>query len=181
MADQRDVLFRELYDEHFARVTGYLTRIGVPRDEACEIAQDAFMRVYEHMGNVRGSLAVYAYTTARNLAHNRYRDLHAQKRGGINVSLDGIDPAASAPSAEAAVIEQEQRARTRFAIAALPKGMQQALLLRLQGKTYKEIATVLAITVDAVKSRIHDATGRLRQRLGEQAPGSDDLENDRDG
>lgn len=181
MTGERDESFRSLYDDHFDRVVGYLIRIGVPRDEAREIAQDAFMRVYERMENVRGSPVVYLYTTARNLAWNRHRDAHALKRGGVRVSLDGIDPASRAPSAESVLVERERKDRIRFAIGTLPKGMQQALLLRLDGRAYKDIATVLGITIDAVKSRIHDAKVRLREQLGEEPPGTDDPESDGDG
>lgn len=99
MTQEREERLRTLYDDHFDRVIGYLMRIGVPRDDAREIAQDAFMRIYENMDRVSGSPVVYLYTSARNLARNRLRDAHALKRYGISVSLDS-DLASQAPSAE---------------------------------------------------------------------------------
>ncbi|HEX8153632.1 MAG TPA: RNA polymerase sigma factor [Thermoanaerobaculia bacterium] len=181
MTGERDEDFRVLYKDHFNRVVGYLTRLGVPRDEAPEIAQDAFMRVYESMGRIRESPAVYLYTAARNLARNKYRDDHALKRDGVSVSLDGVEPASETPSAETVLVHREKRARFRAAIAELPVGMRQALLLRLEEHSYKEIGTILGINMEAVKSRIHDARVRLQQRLGEEPPSGDDPGSQRDG
>jgi RNA polymerase sigma-70 factor (ECF subfamily) len=175
-----DDLFRSLYDEHYDRVVGFLVRMGVAREDAREIAQDAYMRVYSNMSSVRQPAALL-YTTARNLALNRHRDAHTQKRNVVSVPLDDANPVAGTPTAEDRVIREEQRAQLAKAIGELPKGTRQALLLRLKGLSYKEIAEVLGISVNGVKSRIHDAKVRLREQLGDEPPGTGEPENDGDG
>ena len=52
------------------------------------------------------------------------------------------------------------------AAAELPEGQKQCLGLWLGGFKYDEVAAVLGLTVDAVKSRLRDAKKQLRVRLG---------------
>ena len=63
--------------------------------------------------------------------------------------------------------EALRKQRLRDAIIALTPGQRECIQLRLDDFTYEEIAKVLRISVDAVKSRLRDAKKILRERLGD--------------
>jgi len=168
----RDEHFHELYGTYYQSVVRFFIRMGFTPDESREFAQDTFARVYEHMDGVQaGALVAYLWTTARNIGINAIRDRRAGKREGKNVS---IDDAGEVPSRgrlpDAVVIRRETQERIRQAITRLPPASQQALTLWIEGRTYAEIATILGMTLNAVRSRIRDAKKRLRELLGDDVP-----------
>ena len=100
----------------------------------------------------------------------KLRDQKTAKRNAKIVEID--DPEVSELSAPAELDyaerqQQEMRRNSLYQAAAeLPEGQRQCLGLWLGGFKYDEIAGVLGITVDAVKSRLRDAKRQLRARLG---------------
>ena len=53
-ARHQDERFSDLYDRYYRRVVAFLVRFGVAPDDASDLAQDVFVRVYEHMDDYRG-------------------------------------------------------------------------------------------------------------------------------
>ncbi|HEV7765839.1 MAG TPA: RNA polymerase sigma factor [Thermoanaerobaculia bacterium] len=175
--EENEERFRDLYDRYYRSVVSFLIRHGMARDEARDLAQDVFVRVYEHMDAYRGeSEWKFLEVTARRLALNHFRARQTQKRGGVEVPLDAIPEARTAiPSAELGLAEREERdvrrKRLHAAISELPASEQKCLLLWLRESTYSEIQRILGISMDAVKSRLHDARKRLRERLAAEPVG----------
>lgn len=169
-------LFRSLYGRHYARMLRYFRRVFRVSDaDAEELAQESFLRFYRAMHEYRGE-AEWALleTIARNVGFNRVRSQATIKRGAVRPeSLNGAessrrDPAAAQTHPVDRMITAERTAHLRQAIAELPKGQRQCVQLRLQDLSYDEIARMLKISVDAVKSRLRDATRQLRERLGDE-------------
>ncbi|HXO22485.1 MAG TPA: RNA polymerase sigma factor [Thermoanaerobaculia bacterium] len=190
--------FRLLYETYYRSAVGYVVGLGFTREEARDLAQEAFMRVFRAMSTFRGGgpEAEWAFvrTTVRNVVLNEIR---SRSRRGRTVSLETFpvepdllpkDPWTDGPPAtpETDLVAEQEAARRkqwlREAIAELPESFRGALLLRLGGLTYQQIAKAMGITVDAVKARLREAKKRLRERLGEEptgldwpaAPGEDD-------
>lgn len=172
-----DDRFRTLYQRYYWRVVRFYVRaFRFSEEDAEELAQDAFIRFYEAMADYRGE-AEWAFfeTIARNVAFNRIRAGHAQKRNAKTVGIDDPDFARFEPAADTgpdlADRQQEAIRRKRLyeEIARLPRGQRECLQLWLDDFKYEEIATALRITMDAVKSRIRDAKKLLRERLGDDA------------
>ncbi len=180
-----------LYRRHYRDVVGYLVRLGFPFEDAREMAQDVFIRVYSSMGNFReGSAWSFLKKTARNFAANTIRDQKTLKRFALKVSLESesLPPLSESvaqdlwsgqvpPTPEDDLIEREERERRsrrlRTAIEELPDIIRRCLLLLLGGLKYREIQKVEGITMDAVRSRLNDARNRLRKRLKEEPEGLD--------
>jgi len=171
----RDELFDTLYRKTFGRVYRFFRGFGIADDEAQDLAQDTFTRIYESFDRYRGE-AIWGYveTTARNVLSNWVRARKTAKRSAPTVEIDdpeiSIDPPAP-PEPDYADREEQalRRKRLRQAIARLSEGQQQCLALRVRGYKYNEIATILRISIDAVKSRLRDAKKELRARLGEES------------
>ena len=179
MASDQNLRFESLFQRFYRRVVAFLMHLGFSLDDARDLAQETFLRVYKNMDAYRGE-AEWAFlrTTAHNLAKNRIRDNSAQKRKVTRVTIeeiaDPIDPAPP-PDEVMAVREETARFRDRYAAAvASLSGMQrECFLLRHQGYSYDEIAAVLRIPVNSVKSRLHDAKKRLKEVLGAEPQGID--------
>lgn len=179
--------FRDLFDRYYRPVFAYFVRCGFSRDESKELTQETFLRVFRRMDQYRGDAEWgFLQVTARNLAANEIRSRRAQKRAAVEVSLEELpylpdslarDPWTSQapPSPEDDLVEREEaanrRRRLREAMAELPEGIRACLLLRLSGLKYRHIQQRLDISMDAVKSRLHEARIRLRALLAEEPEG----------
>jgi RNA polymerase sigma factor (sigma-70 family) len=125
--------------------------------EAEEIAQEAMTRVYERWDRVGNmdSPAGYAYRTALNLQRKRIRRLAVRaKRRFIAIRVEDFGP------------EAADRHDVRRALAALPEGQREALILVdwLDMDT-QEAGDVLGIKPASVRVRLHRARSSLRDAL----------------
>jgi len=165
--------FKFLYQKYYRRVVRfYLQAFRLSEEDAEELAQEAFLRFYEAMDEYRGD-AEWAFfeTIARNVAFNKIRSQKTKKRSAKLVDLDNDHfsklPAPGEPDLADRQHDELQRRRLRDAIAQLPQGQRETIQLWLDQFKYDEIAKVLQVSVDAVKSRLRDAKKTLRDRLGD--------------
>ena len=162
--------FRPLYQKHYRRVVGFFKRaFHLSEEDSQDLAQETFTRVFEGLDEYRGD-AEWAYLEeiARNVAYNKIRSQNTMKRSGRVVDLDDPDIHHQMPvTRELDYVDREQKARMYEEIERLAPGQRQVVTLFLQGFKYHEIARVLRITPDAVKSRLRDARKTLRERLGD--------------
>jgi RNA polymerase sigma-70 factor (ECF subfamily) len=143
------------------------------REEAWDVAQEAFVKAWQALPSFRGQSAFYTwlFRIVVNVATDRVRQRAARGRA---FGTDPVpeeewerampDPAAGpGESAERA----EERARIRKALDALPQHHRAIIMLSdLEGLSYREIAEVLDIPMGTVMSRLHNARKRLRRVLG---------------
>lgn len=170
----RDELFAGMFDRHYARMVRYLRGYNVPTEDARDLAQEVFARFYQRIEQYRGEAEWgFLEKIARNLLSNWWRDRSALKRTAHLVHIDDPEfenePRAETPDYAERLDSARNRKLLHDAIAALPAGQQHCLHLWLDGFKFKEIAEVLRITLDAVKSRLRDARRTLIDRLGDQA------------
>ena len=175
---ERDERFKALYQKYYWRVVRFYVRaFRFAEEDAEELAQEAFLRFYEAMGEYRGD-AEWAFfeSIARNVAYNRIRSGKTQKRNARTIDIDDPELAGNEPPApqEPDYAERQEAARRRKrlydAISELPPGQRECVQLWLDDFKYDEIATVLRMSMDAVKSRLRDAKRQLRARLGDEGP-----------
>lgn len=170
-----DVIVRR----HEALVRSVLYRLTGNADDAEDLAQETFLRVFENLERFRGDAALRTWILriAANLARDRQR---MQRRRPAPVSLDGganiavpAAPEESAPPARLAL--REQTRALSEGLEQLPFKQRAALTLKIVGDMdYGEIAQALDSTRNAVKSNIHHARKRLIALLGPQIAGPGD-------
>jgi RNA polymerase sigma-70 factor (ECF subfamily) len=168
-SEPKDVRFTAAYRRHYARVVRYYMRaFNLAEDEAKDLAQQAFVRFYEAIEHYRGE-AEWAFleTVVRNVAYNRVRALKSASRSAKVVSIEDARLElliVSHPDADHTSGQEEalRRMQLHDAIAALPEGQRHCIQLWLDGFHYSDIASVLGVSMDAVKSRLRDARHRLR-------------------
>ena len=170
-----DERFEAIYRKHYARVYWYFRKNNIADDEAHDLAQDAFKRLYERMSRIRNDDPwPFLQAIARTILLNRVRARQTQKRSATLIALDDPDLVLPEPAAPAERDYAERQAeealweRVRSAVASLPPGQRDCLRLWIEDLKYNEIAKILGITLDAVRSRLRDAKRYLREQLGER-------------
>lgn len=162
--------------EHHRLVLGLATHLLGDREEALDISQEVFLRVFRTLHRFRGqsSLRTWIFRIVVNQVRNRQRwwrrrarfrqvslDQHIRDHGEIVLGAD-----ASTPDRELA--RKEVGARLKAAIQHLPFDQRTALVLReIEGLHYDEIAFSLGLPVGTVKSRLTRARQALRAELGD--------------
>jgi len=160
--------FEALVTLHSPRVfhlaLGYTGR----HHDAEEITQTVFWKVWNALPQFRGgaSFSTWLYRLTLNACTDHYR--REKKRRG-DLSLDDPDLAPlrdTAPSPEEILLQREEQAILRKALAELPEQHRVILVLReMDGLDYKEIAQVLDLEMGTVKSRLARARRALREKL----------------
>jgi RNA polymerase sigma-70 factor (ECF subfamily) len=178
----RDEEFKRFFTKYFQPVYYFFIRRGFPREECCDLAQETFLRAYKGIGHFRGeaSFQTWLFQIATNLWRNEVRHHMAEKRDAFEVSLEAEAdkgrpiqadrrlPGESEPSSPLDELLLDERKRVmREALDNLPPQMRRCVLLRIdQNLKYREIAAVMQISIETVKSQISQARDRLETRLG---------------
>ena len=145
------------------------------REEALDLSQEVFLRVFRTIGRFRGqsSLRTWIYRIAINQARNRHRFWRRRHRAD-QVSLDqhvaahGEFVSAGEARPDRLLAQKELAARLQSALDHLPFDQRIAIVLReIDGLSYDEIAYSLGVAVGTVKSRLTRARHALRQELRE--------------
>jgi len=155
--------FGELVARHQAFVFGAAFRIT--RDHALseDIAQEAFLRAFKTAGEYRseGPVRAWIYRIARNLALNSV----TRNREIPSVLSDDVP---NERSPEWHVLRAARIDDVRKAIAALPDALRGALIEReYNERSYEEIAELLELPINTVRTRIHRARKALEETLGD--------------
>jgi len=165
----------ELVAEHQRTVIQLATNLLGDREEALDLSQDVFLRVFRTLGRFRGhsSLRTWIYRIAVNQARNRHRFWRRRHRAD-QVSLDqhvaahGDSFRGNGPTPDRVLAQKELAARLRDALDRLPFEQRTAIILReVDGLSYTEIAYSLDLAVGTVKSRLTRARQALRAELGD--------------
>jgi RNA polymerase sigma-70 factor (ECF subfamily) len=170
-----ETAFAEIVSRYRNPITNYLYRLLNDYEEAVDLAQETFVRVYfaaerYHTGY---AFSTYLYRIATNLAISEMR---RRKRRKL-LSLTGLfqpegeaetqfDPADENPLPDANLLEDEQRQVVARAIAAMPEKYRLPIVLRdIEGKSYEEVAEILNLGLGTTKSRISRARALLKEKL----------------
>ena len=140
--------------------------------DAQDAAQEAMLRAYRSIGRFLGLSSVP--TWLYRIAHNVCLDMRKRPRTRAEAaSLEamgdaGFDPPDTAPTPDAAYVQQAERARLQAAMARLPRDQQLLLTLRYgENMPYDALAEALHLNEGTVKSRLNRAKARLRSLMGD--------------
>jgi RNA polymerase sigma-70 factor (ECF subfamily) len=152
--------FAELVGRHQDKVFGLAYRYSRDRQDAEELAQEIFLRVWRHARSFRGEsqFGTWLYRLAVNTC------LNFKQRGKSRpapLPLVG-DVASGQPSAGDKLIAAESEARLQRALASLPARQKMALVLAsFDDRSYEEIADAMDVSLPAVESLLFRARKNL--------------------
>jgi len=176
MSGPHDTRFEDLYRRYYDRVCTFFIAFGFPREQARDLAQDVFVRVYRSMPDYRAEAEwSYLETTARRVALNEIRTKKATKHNADTISVDdqAVQLEDRGPGPEELAGQSELHRRLQSAILQLSPRLQDVLRLYLAGLSYQDIEMTLGISEDAVKTRLREARVRLRDIFGEAPEGNE--------
>lgn len=165
----------DLMARHAEKIFHYLIRSLQNEDDAADLAQETFVRVYQNRTRFDSDkkFSTWLYAIASNLVRDRYRwrNRHPQ------VSLDAVNDATGndfgellpdqSPSACETALSNECAETVRRAVAALPEKWRVPLILaEYEEKSHAEIGAILRCSAKAVEVRIYKARQQLRESLG---------------
>ena len=164
----------ELVTEHQRMVYQLSLNLLNDHNEALDLSQEVFLRVFRTIQNFRGqsSLRTWIYRIVVNQARNRQRwwrrrhrsqqvslDQHMRDHGDLPETNDGGSP-------DRLLSRKQLADRIRVALERLPFDQKTAIVLReIDGLSYEEIGFSLGIAVGTVKSRLARAREGLRAQL----------------
>lgn len=170
-----EAAFAEIITRYKNPITNFLYRFLNDYEEAVDLAQETFVRVYFALDRYHTNYAfsTYIYRIASNLAISEIRK---RKRRSI-LSLTGLfqsdaeddtefQPPDTRPLPDADLVESERSRVIATAIATLPPKYRVPIVLRdVEGRSYEEVAEIMELGLGTTKSRISRARALLREKL----------------
>lgn len=171
----------DLMERHAPKLFSYLTRSLQDENDAADLAQETFVRVFQSCKkfNPRMKFSTWLYAIATNLVKDRYR--HRTRHP--QVSLDAENEATGESFSET-VPEQkptpseslqgaERAGAIRQAVGQLPEELRTPLILSdYEELSHAEIGEILECSAKAVETRLYRARNQLRDKLARLLDGS---------
>jgi RNA polymerase sigma-70 factor (ECF subfamily) len=134
------------------------------RDDVADALQEAFIRAYDSLASCRepDRFKAWMFRIVSNQCHN----VRKRRRGHLSLARavdTGAEPAAQAESERSEVGEVLD-----LAMQTLTEEQREAFILKhVDGRSYAEIAEMLAVSEDALKMRVYRARDELKKRIEE--------------
>ena len=171
--------FNEIVSRYKGKIYNYLYRMTGSADDAEDLTQEVFVRMYTSIGTFRAeaSLSTWLFRIAGNLCIDAFRK-SKKERGNVSLNApfggsDGSDDEGATRdvpdwSSEPDTLfgRKELGAHIEAALQKLPPKLRSAVILHdVEGMAYEEIAQTENVPLGTVKSRIFNARVALRQQL----------------
>jgi RNA polymerase sigma-70 factor (ECF subfamily) len=161
--------FNEVYARFEEMVYNLSFRLSGNYEEAADLTQEIFLRVYRHLGSFggRSSLKTWIFRIAVNHCRDRlsrWRPLTQPL--GEDVGEGEVVYADPSRGPEELAMAADEGRRVAEGLARLPPVFREAVVLRdIEGLSYEEIAEVLGVRIGTVRSRIARGRDQLRVLL----------------
>ena len=160
--------FDEVYERFGEMVYNLALRLAGNREEAADLAQEIFLRIYRHLGSFggRSTLKTWVFRIAINHCRDRL-SRHFVATTSIDDSEEsGVPLADPGRGPEALAVAADEGRRVAEGLSRILPVFREAVVLRdLEGLSYDEIAEVLGVRVGTVRSRIARGREQLRSLL----------------
>ena len=169
--------FERLVLKYQDRIFNLSYRLLNQREEAQELTQEVFLKVYRQVGSFRGEalFSTWLFQVASNHCKNRLKYLQRRRyqlHDSLDAPIETEDGQVERTIPDFSHVPEDEVARAQIQklvsdkIATLPEDYRVVIVLRdIQGMSYEEIAEVLRTAEGTVKSRLHRARMELKERL----------------
>lgn len=166
--------FNELVKKYEKQVYNFAYRLTGNYDDANDIAQDAFLRVYNAIGGFRGdaSFTTWLFRITTNIFRDDRKRARAHPHSSLDEALDLEESSVTrqiedpSPSPAALTEERERGQILQNAILSLPEYQRAMVVLyHTEQKSYEEIAEIMDLPIGTVKSRLNRARLALKEKL----------------
>lgn len=159
--------FELLFQRHYGRVFGLLYRLVGDPQEAEDLAQDVFLKLYQQCWSARTdhNVGAWLYRVATHTGYNAVRSRRRRWERDTRLLVDETDRPADPADV---VVEREKIALARSALTQLRPEQAQLLLLRHMGLSYRELSEACGIGLTSVGKQLSRAADAFRQIVGEE-------------
>jgi|SRR6185503_279094 len=167
--------YEEIVRRYKNAIVNYLYRFLNDYEEAVDLAQETFVRVYFAIDRYHTGYAfsTYIYRIAINLAISELRKRKRRRMLSLTGLFQGegdeaveFQPRDERQLPDAELVDDERSKTIARAIAALPEKYRVAVVLRdVDGRTYEEIAEIMRLGLGTTKSRINRGRALLKEKL----------------
>jgi RNA polymerase sigma-70 factor (ECF subfamily) len=174
LAAGQDTALNDLMERHATPVFHFLCRMVGNEDDANDLAQETFVRVFRARATFHPSekFSTWLFTIAANLARNHFRwrsrhpNVSLETETGESDQTIGSTLPAGDPAPNEQALATERAAAVRAAVGKLPEDLREAVVLcEWEELSVANAAVILETTPKAVESRLYRARQILRERL----------------
>ena len=164
-----EAAFDVLVERHYRRVYEFAYYFAHSVEDAYDIAQEVFLRVFRslHRFNGESSFYTWVYRIAANAAIDHHRRRRSYSRIEFTDNLTQLPDAetfsTTEPLPDANAMSEELAEQIRYAVMQLPEKQRQVFVLRhYQGLALQEIADIVQRELGTVKAHLFHATRKMR-------------------
>lgn len=154
--------FEEVFEMYYSQVRNFLYYKTSKSELSEDVAQDAFVKLWETREKIdKSSLKAYVFTIANNLMINKL------KREQLKYKFLNYTEARNDSETPEYLMEMKEfDAKLQLVLAKIPDGAREVFLMnRIDGLKYREIAEMLGLSMKAVEKRMSRALAILRDEL----------------
>ncbi|MBN1654656.1 MAG: sigma-70 family RNA polymerase sigma factor [Deltaproteobacteria bacterium] len=170
--------FQALFLRYRKPLYNFIARTVRDQDIAEDLLQDAFSRIVQRAEELRGEskFTIWLYTITLNLCVDQARKGDLRRYESLNEPSESIENGTCRllrrrvvdhqPGADRHTISNQLRETIANAVETLPEKQREVFLMRqIQNMPFHEIAIVVGVSENTVKSRMRYALERLREKL----------------
>jgi len=159
---------REIFDKYHKKVYSIAYGVVRQREEALDIVQEVFIKLFRSIKNFRGKsqFYTYLYRMAMNTAIDHTRKAGKQVTSSLDAegSFEPSDEPEKGP--ERILLQKELEERVKLAMDSLPPEQKAAIVFRdVEGLSYQEMAEAMGCSIGTVMSRLHYGRKRMQESL----------------
>ena len=161
----RDGAFRLLVERYMKQAYNIAFGFVHSHDDAQDVAQEAFVRVYQSIGTFRGDavFTTWLYKIVMNLSLNRIRQRKARSRREVELT---DEVASASPDGRPSEEDQEVRLSIERALHELPTLQRATVILRhINGLSTKQVGSILRCSEGTVKTHLFRGIKKMRTLL----------------
>lgn len=165
----RNVAFNQLVRKYQTKVYWHIRKMVVDHDDADDLTQDVFVKVWKHLENFRQDASLY--TWIYRIATNECLTFLASKRRKYFLPLNDVGAELAAKmEADPSLAGDDIELRLQKAILKLPDKQRLVFNLRYYDEMpYEQMAEVTGTSVGALKASYHHAAKKIEQYINEHA------------
>ena len=174
LAAGHDAALNDLMARHSTHIFHFLCRMLGNEDDAQDLAQETFVRVYRARESFRSDekFTTWLFTIAANLARNHFRWRSRHPNVSLETASDTSEETlggrlpANDPAPNELALSAERAGAVRAAVQGLPGDLRAAVVLcEWEERSVIEAAAILETTPKALESRLYRARLLLRKQL----------------
>ncbi len=163
---KREQAFNQLVSIYSKRIYWHVRRMVQEHEDANDITQDIFIKIWNNLGEFRGEAGLYSWLY-RITANETLSFLRKQQRRPSKELEFSVEPALSAEQALSANSNSTTILRhLEAAIAMLPEKQRQVFIMRYyDALKYEEMEAILGTSIGALKANYHHAVKKIENYL----------------